>query len=165
MTDLQKIITELDKYSPKILTKYSGISEDRIIEFEQKLKYRLPEDFKNFLKVCNGFEIVSDIVYGIHPDDNKLDLYSNYLWEKDESGNPIFEHLLPISPNGFGDYYCLDLKTLDENYQNCNIIFWQHDYEFSADDQPEVDCKSFFEFIWELLDDIKTRNHYDGRDK
>ena len=141
------------------------------MDLELKLGYQLPGSFKEFIIRCNGFGIMSDHVYGIYTGskwskvEKAMDLYENYLWEKDESGNPIWPHLLPISPDGFGNHYCLDLKTLTEDKTECKVVFWQHDYEFSEDDPPDVETNSFLEFVWNLLMEIKGMINYDGTDK
>jgi cell wall assembly regulator SMI1 len=164
MLNLDQIISEINKYSSKVCTTYPGISNDIIDELENKLGFVLPRNFRLFLNKCNGLEISSETVYGIHAE-RHLDLYDNYICEKDEVGNPIWDYLLPISPNGRGDHYCLDLSTLTKDKSECKVIFWQHDREFSEDDPPIIDAETVLAFLWQLLEDVKETTNYDGTDK
>ncbi len=164
MITLDKILKELKKYSVKICKVYPGVRDQELLDFENKIGYFLPLNFKAFLKRCNGFELVSEKIYGINHDNN-LNIYQNYLWEKDESDNPIWPHLLPISPDGSGSHYCLDLKTITNDKKECNVIYWQHDYDFTEKDQPDIDTDTLIDFLWELLERIKESNDYDGSDK
>ena len=155
MNTLENIIAEIKKIDNEISTIYLGINEIKINDLEDRLGMKFPKEFKDFLNLCNGFEIMSDKIYGIHPEDKNLDLFSNYMWEKEESGNPIYKYLLPISPDGFGNHYCLDLTTLDENKETCKIVFWQHDFYYSESEAPDLECETFLEFLIELVNDIK----------
>lgn len=171
MITIDMIIAEINRYDDKVILTFPGVKSDEVEELEKKLGYTLPTNFGAFLMSCNGFELLSDIMYGIHTDEilditiRAMDLYKNYIWEKDEVGNPIWSHLLPIAPNTRGDHYCLDLKTLTEDKRECKVIFWQHDHEFSKDDPPPVDSETVLEFLWKLLQEIKEIISYDGTDK
>ncbi|MEL6822330.1 MAG: SMI1/KNR4 family protein, partial [Calditrichota bacterium] len=155
---------EIQKYNSEVITTYPGINNQTILDLEVKLKSRLPGDFKRFLTIINGFELMSDIIYGIH-NDPKMGLYNNYVWELKESNNPIYHYLLPISPNGFGDHYCLDLNSLSEDATRCEVVFWQHDYEYSDGDTPDKESSSFTDYLEELIMDVGENYNYDGSDK
>jgi cell wall assembly regulator SMI1 len=171
MVTLDMIITELQKYNQYACTMFKGATGIEIKTLESNLGLLLPGSFKSFLIKCNGLELMSETIYGIYTDESldriirALDLYEIYKWEKDEAGNPIWPHLLPISPNGRGDHYCLDLSTLTEDKSECKVVFWQHDYEFSDEYPPLVEADTFLEFLWNLLMEIKEDYNYDGSDK
>jgi cell wall assembly regulator SMI1 len=171
MITIDMIVDEINRYDDNVIKTFPGIGSNEVKELERKLGYALPTNFCAFLMKCNGFELISEIIYGIHTDESlditvrALDLYKNYIWEKDEVGNPIWSHLLPISPDGFGNHYCLDLDTLTEDNSECKVVFWQHDYEFSKDNPPPVDAETVLEFLWKLLQEIKEIINYDGTDK
>ncbi|MGH1364165.1 MAG: SMI1/KNR4 family protein [Calditrichia bacterium] len=164
MNRLENVIKEIFKYDNAI-TLDSEVSEGEILSLESKLGQSLPTDFKSFLKRINGLEMFSESIYGIYKNKPGLDLYSNYLWELEESDNPILPHLLPISPDGFGNHYCLDLKSLYDNGDYCNVIFWQHDFEYTAEELPDIVTSSFLGFVEEMFKDIKEHKNYDGTDK
>jgi len=163
--DTDIIIKELQKYSETVCTLYPGINDDEIKGLEQKIRYELPKEFKNFISNINGFKLLSDILYGIHENNKSIDLFSNYIWEREYSNNQIWSYLLPIVPDGRGNHYCLDLKTIDSKKLKCNVVFWQHDYEYTLEDLPDIESSSFNEFIWEMLNEIGESINYDGTDK
>lgn len=170
MIELNQIILELEKYNESVVTLYPGTTATKLIALEKQLDHTLPTRFKEFLKVYNGFNLISDIIYGIHYDSkNKtikaLDLYENYKFEKNEVGNPIWPHFLPICPDGFGNHSCLELHTLTEDESDCKVIFWQHDYEFSVEDPPKIEVDGVLDFIWMILLEVKESINYDGTDK
>ena len=164
MITIKMITDELEKYDKTICTVFPGIQTWEIKNLEQKLKWRLPNNLKIFLEKCNGFKLVSEVVYGIHSD-KKFDIYENYIWEKEESNNPIWDYLLPISPDGSGSHYCIDLKSIDADYNECKVVYWQHDYNYDEQDPPDVESDTILDFFWELLETVKLSNNYDGTDK
>lgn len=120
---LESLCNEIQKYhSPAIIT-YPGVDSKSILDLEAKLKNRLPDDFKQFLAFTNGCELGGDTIFGIH-DNPGMGLYNNYIWELKESGDPIYPYLLPLTPNGRGDHYCLDLHTLIDDATSCEVVFW-----------------------------------------
>ena len=63
-------------------------------------------------------------------------------WEK-----PMPAHLVPFSPDGFGNHYCFDVKSH-------HIVFWEHDVDYTQH-HPIVICKSLAEFIQnEMIEEI-----------
>ena len=159
------LITEVQKYSSEISSFNPGVDIKKISELEQNLGYKLPNSFKNFLSKCNGFSIFGDQIYGIHNDDKNIDLLSNYLFEKNEAKNPIFDYLLPITPDGFGNHYCLNLNTVTESGEECKVVFWQHDFEYDKTDLPDIDTETFEMFFIEMMDNLKHEINYDGSEK
>jgi len=71
------------------------------------------------------------------------------------------DYLVPFSPDGGGNHYCFDTRTINEN--SCNVVFWQHDYPYSEDDPPEVTNTSFTEWMKEVVIDWTLEDYdYDG---
>ena len=66
-------------------------------------------------------------------------LKETYRDEHFEMGNPMPAHLVPFSPDGFGNHYCFDVKSH-------HIVFWEHDVDYTQH-HPIVICKSLAEFI------------------
>ena len=164
MITLEEIFAEISKYDDHLYTIFPGASDDMIRDLQRKLGYELPGNFKLWLSKCNGLELPGDTIYGIH-DDVALDLYDNYIFEKDEVGNPIRPYLLPLRPDGWGNHDCLDLRTLTDDKSECKVIFWQHDFWYEDDEQPEIISDTFLNYLWDVLMFIKECHHYDGTDK
>ena len=157
------LIEELKKYDKNICTMYPGINQKKIDALENAIGYNLPLDFKEFLTHCNGFELLSDRVYGVHDGKKAIDLLENYKWEKEESNNPLWAHLLPFAPDGSGSHFCLDLKTVHE--KTCKVVYWQYDYSYSKKDPPDINNYSFSDYLKDILEDIHETINYNGTDK
>ncbi len=153
--DISSITEEIKNYSSSVLTTFGKVEESEITQLEDEIGLRLPEDFRFFLTVLNGFELGGFTVYGIHPNNLENDLLENYLWELNEADNPITKNLLPISPDYSGNHYCLDLDTMSEDRKQCDVVFWQHDYyNYTKTDKPDIEENSFLAFIKNLYSEI-----------
>lgn len=161
MKTLNEVLSELNKFDKSLYGFYEGAGLDLISKFEKKINYDLPIDFKEFLVFSNGANILFETIMGVDTRELQFDLYSTYLLERDESGNPIPGYLLPISPNGRGDHYCLDLTSLSDNKETCKVVFWQHDYN-DINTIPVVAAISFYDFLFEIITDFLKYNNYDG---
>ena len=163
--DLSEVLSELEKFSSPNCKLYTGCSQKEIIELENKVKYKLPLDFKNFLLISNGAIINCHELFGIRNGKKFDDLFGNYFFEKNEVENPIRDYYLPIYPDGMGNHNCLDLKSLTPDGKYCNVIFWQHDRFYSKDEQPDIDANSFTQFLENLLKEMLENYNYDGTEK
>lgn len=163
--NLLETIRELKKYDRSVCELYEGIAISKIENLEKKLLFKLPNDFKLFLSVSNGADILCQDLYGIDKMVSGNDLYKRYVIEKDEMGNPIRDYYLPIYPDGMGNHNCLDLRSISADGEKCNVIFWQHDRLYSDNDQPDIDANSFTEYLESLLKEISETYNYDGTEK
>ncbi|MDR2344826.1 MAG: SMI1/KNR4 family protein [Planctomycetaceae bacterium] len=141
------------------------VTDVMLEELEKHFPYPLPNDYKDYLKICNG---------GIMElDTDKESLYFNvqgapdwfgdegYLWilhsiNSEEPGFDLLEnwttskgimppHFLPIGGDGGGDLVCLSLGSEDYGYIYC----WNHEEEPYETDysQSYFVAKSFSEFM------------------
>lgn len=67
------LITTLKQHSAET---GSGINIAIVRDLEARLNIQLPDDFKTYLTTLNYAELFDDPIYGIHPDNSMLDLYS-----------------------------------------------------------------------------------------
>ena len=51
----------------------------------------------------------------------------------------------------FCNFYCFDTKSMSNNNLECNIVFWQSNYEYSEFDQPEITHLSLVDYINECI--------------
>jgi hypothetical protein len=165
MNELFKIVSEIKKFKGSLYSFFQPTNEGNLIEFEKTIKYVLPNDYKNFLLFSNGAIILLELIYGINTEDKQFDGFSSYFFETEEAGNPMPKYLLPISPNGRGDHECLDLSTLTETKESCNIVFWQHDYAYDEEDKPRLVANSFYDYLLEIINDYLEDHNYDGTEK
>ena len=158
-----KIINELLKFS-KILEKGSAIDDNRIELFEEKYKIRLSCDFKIFMKEMNGFNLMGTEVYCFDVD--KTESIENvYYFEHFEVKIPQYSYLVPFSPDGRGNFYCLDTLNVLDNGEN-PIVFWTSNYLYSENDIPEVTNKNFTDWVQEVVIKWTLEDYnYDGSER
>lgn len=107
-----------------------GIDFVRIKDLEARLDITLPEDFKDYLLNLNYAELFGDPIYGINPENDLIDLYSN---NKDK------EHF----NNGFLEFFANDLDGL---------VYLRPDTGSVYIDFKEPAAKSFTEFVERVLE-------------
>lgn len=161
---MKEIINELKKFSSDILYLGNPIEDNRIEHFESKNGIELPNDFKDFMKNNNGIDLMGTNVYPfLSP--NTFSLEDCYYIEHFKVNLPQWQHLVPFSPDGRGNFYCLDTSKLSTNKTHCPIVFWVSNYPYIQDDLPEVTNNSFIEWVQEVLIDWTLESYdYYGND-
>lgn len=111
--------------------KYGQLKESTLIEFEEKIGARLPEDFREYLLQYNGglpkpnnFNIHNDCssihhMFGIH----KGPEYSSLKWNVEIKKNAIPNLLMPFADDPFGNILCIGVKGDVKG----EIYFWDHE--------------------------------------
>lgn len=115
-----------DQEEPFELTFYPGCSKEEIAQFESVLPCPLPQDIREMLSFCRGFEggPVERVVF---------------LGEDGVPEEPFF-HPIDICPDGFGNAWVVDLTPKAEEFGP--IYFWCHDPPVLA-----YQCASLAEFL------------------
>lgn len=144
---MNNIFEQLRDFKDEVITFYPGIKEELISEFEQNLELKLPDDYKEFLRISNGLELLSTTIYGIS--NNFEDLFEVYNREHKLVKVPMSKTILPFSPDGGGNFYCFDSETLTE--KSCKVVFWTSNYPYTAEDPPEVCNDSFNDWVQEVV--------------
>jgi len=161
---INEVIEELLLFSDKIITLKGPANQESIIAFETEHNTKLPEDYIELVRKINGLSLMGTIVYGVGEETWEFSLNKNFKYEHEEVANPMYDYLIPFSPDGGGNHYCFDTSSIDNN--SCNVIFWQHDYTYTVDDSPEVTNPSFTEWIKEVVIDwVLEEYNYDGSQK
>ena len=120
------IIETLKEHSDEL---GEGIDAVKIKDLEARLDITLPEDFKNYLLNLNYAELYGDPIYGISPENDLIDLYSN---------NKEKEHF----NNGFLEIFANDIDGL---------VYLRPDTGSVYIDFKEPVAKSFTEFVERVL--------------
>jgi hypothetical protein len=161
---MENQINELLKFSRNILEMGNIINDNRIENFEKYRKLTLPSDFKQFIKKVNGFSLMGTKVYGFY-DTKSENIETVYQFEHFETRVPQYLFLVPFSPDGRGNFYCLDTKHKLEN-GNFPVVFWVSNYEYTENDTPEITHENFIEWIQEIVIDWTLEDYnYDGSSK
>lgn len=156
---MNDLIIELLKFSDDIVELGDSIEDDRIKVFEEKWLLSLPNDYKDFVRRVNGFSLMGTEVYEF--DSQKANSIENvYYREHFQVNYPQFPHLVPFSPDGRGNFYCIDTKSISD------IVFWTSNYEYSEEDYPEVTHSSFTNWVQEVVINWTLEDYnYDGSEK
>src|SRR5690349_240589 len=85
----------------------SGAAEARIEACEAALGCPLPESYRWFLSEF-GYALSPEHIYGISPGNSiGVSVVANAECERHEAEPVMPPHLVPVSPDGWGNHYCL----------------------------------------------------------
>lgn len=145
---------EYDPEHPEI----EGATEDEILAFEERNNFMLPDELREWLKMCNGARIATGL-YGIQKgrDNQSLIIESEFesfaLWKK--------KGWIPLAGDGCGDYYILATrsKVLDTH----PVFFIDHERSYY---QPQyVVASGVWTFLKMLFkEEVQHESHRDDDD-
>ena len=150
--EIRQIIKIIESFKNDYVEYFSPVEQKSITEFERKLKIKLPDDYVSFLQFSNGIFIDGDEVFGIS--NKRYDLFKAYELEHTEVEFPMFDYIVPFSPDGRGNFYCFDI-------QHGTIIFWVSNYVYNDADVPEVVNDNFLDWFKEVMLDWTIENNGD----
>lgn len=149
ITQCETALGKLHAFSDDMLQLGEPITDNRLVEFEAHIGFKLPVDFKYILTQHNSFSLSGTAVLGIGEQFKGSSLEKVYHVEQEEVGNPMFKEYLPFSPDGRGNHYCLDLSRLENHV--CPIVFWQHDVLYSDKSEVETCNDNFIAWMDEVM--------------
>lgn len=155
-----QLFSELKMYDDSVVLFEPPALDYQIAETENYIGVALPDEYKEFVRKSNGLEFGSEYILRVGNDirPQAYSINEVYDFEHNQSSNPMPHNLIPFSPDGYGNHYCFDIN------QRGVIVFWQHDYEYSDEDRPEIVYNSMEDMIQEVF--IKWGNYnYDGSSK
>ncbi|RZL45440.1 MAG: DNA gyrase subunit A [Variovorax sp.] len=159
-----QLIEELNKFDKSLINIGPAIKDQRLREFEEKIGFELPLDLKYFLTINNGVNLMGIEILGLDEVYQGSSLDSTYQFEHFEVDNEMPLHYLPISPDGMGNHYCLDLPKLKDGV--CPVVFWQHDYAYENLEEVETCNPNFMDWVQEVVLDWTLQDYnYDGSEK
>ncbi len=145
---LQRLTDRLDEEAPENCLG-NGATVDEIHAVERELGVRLPESYCWFLREF-GFTFWPEFIYGIaHGKSPGMRVTWQAAVERARVTPPLPRHLVPFSPDGWGNHYCLD--TARWNGPECPVVFWDH--EQSENQAPETTHGSFLEWLEDALEE------------
>lgn len=164
----QRLESSLEKTHPSILADLAAPATDtEIIDLEQKLGVKLPDDFIACLKIHNGqrgkaaglfdgseflstsrileeWSIMKDVFDNGEFDDLNLEDLS----VDGVKGGAWIEKWIPIIGYGNGDLWCLDLDPGDGGSSGQVIQYWHEDFETQNEARNFKDWFSNFIDQW-----------------
>jgi hypothetical protein len=125
----------------------TGVSMERIESCKQRLGLEIPKSYIWFLRSF-GFADWPEYIYGLSPGlPPGLNLESKTEDER-QNGRPRMPHnLLPFSPDGWGNHYCLDTSQMSND--ECPVVLWNHD--LGEDQEPELTHGTFLDWLEEAV--------------
>lgn len=150
---LSKLIAGLEGLDNPMVSLGDPASEREIKETEAHIGQYLPDEYKEFVRKHNGLDCLCEYILrvGNHIQPAAYSMNNIFDFEHFDVCNPMPHHIIPFSPDGYGNHYCFDMQN------NGKIIFWQHDIDYS-DRVPEVVYESMLEMIREVFIDWNELN-------
>lgn len=148
---ISQLFQELSKFSERVIEFNAPVNEFLISKFEKENDILLPKEYKQFLSVSNGLNLMGDEILGLYDIKNTNDLFSVYRFEHFEVIRPMPKYLIPFSPDGGGGFYCFDTRISTNRGFSNQIVFWSTDYLYTDVDLPEITHNSMCDFIQECL--------------
>ncbi|AEP01009.1 MULTISPECIES: SMI1/KNR4 family protein [Heyndrickxia] len=150
----------------------NGFNKKNLITFSQKVGYKLPEDYIEFLQKYNGGYIKNSYSTYYHCGKHKFILTSMFgLGTKDDLlnqfelyKNRIPNTYIPIGRDAGGNLVCLNLSKEKYGY----VYFWDHEEENKyekgkiAITDLYLIAESFNEFLNSVAEDSTTKLELDG---
>ena len=99
---MKKIFEIIDSFKEEFVETFPPVEEKSITKAEMFFKYKLPSEYKEFLKYSNGIIIDGDEIYGIS--NGKEDIINVYIREHNHVQYPMYNNIIPFSPDGRGNY-------------------------------------------------------------
>lgn len=148
-TKCENIIAKLKTFPEEELYLGPPIVDNRLELLELEVRFTLPEDFKYMLKRHNGISVVGTEVLRVENTDIRGALNDLYKFEHFVVDHKMPPEYFPFSPDGYGNYYCLNLAKVQGGI--CPVAFWQWDYEYSNISEVEECNVNFLDWIEEVL--------------
>ena len=160
----ENLLNELYKFSTDVLTLGEPIKDDRLENFEKKIGYILPDDFKYILKKHNRISLFGVELIGYDEEFQKSSLEEVYKFEHFDVSNKMPSQFVPFSPDGRGNHYCLDLSKYVDGLTP--IVFWQWDFMYEKLSDIEVCNDNFADWMKEVMIEWNLEEfNYDGSEK
>ena len=156
-----EVLNELYKFSDDLIELGPPITDNRLIVFEAKIGFLLPDDFRFIISRHNGISLAGTEVFGLDKSLRGSSIDEVYDFEHKNANPEMPNAFLPFSPDGRGNHYCLDLSTMEN--ERCKVVFWQHDFEYETLDQVEICNTDFFDWLKQVMIDWNLEDYnYDG---
>jgi hypothetical protein len=121
--------------------------EEDIRQAEEALGVSFPDSYCWFLMEFGAAEW-PQLIYGVRTGNwTWADLVRLTKESRQALNAPIPLHLLPFSPDGWGNDYCMDTSRLVEG--ECPVVFWNH--ENGEDQIPDTVFAGFLDWLEDAI--------------
>jgi hypothetical protein len=109
---------------------------------EGQLGAVLPESYKHFLREV-GWSYWPEDIYGVSPGVPGMGLIERTRAEREDVALPLPRPLIPFSPDGWGNHYCMDTARLVDG--ECPVVLWDH--QGGSDQELRQTHASFLDWL------------------
>ena len=103
----------------------AGPVEDAAIDdAEEELSVKFPSEYRSFLKSFGALrwpEYVCGLGNRLYPAQRVVAITKEERYEMEPN---LPGHLIPVSPDGWGNHYCLDVSQASDD--RCPVVLWDH---------------------------------------
>lgn len=134
----------------------SQVTNTEIEEWEERIGYKLPEDYKTFLRYKHFYELViSEASFFTHPINTWRARYSEVVFAQYSKEFLLDKGYIPFASWSDWGYLCFDtnVNSADNNYP---IVLWDHE-DVESFEQKYTD---FYTMLLELNEEEKSKNKY-----
>lgn len=160
-SNITLVLDELSLFSNKILTSGPDLILEDVNQFQNHYELCLPLEVITFLKKFNGMSLMGAEILGFNKSANSIS--EVYYREHFLVAHPQFSKLIPISPDGAGNFYCLDVSKCNSGSITCPVIFWASNVIYNDVNQPQLTHDSFCNFVKQVVIDWLLEDYdYNG---
>lgn len=129
----------------------SQVTDAEIEEFEKQIGYKLPEDYKTFLKHKHFYHLyISEVSFCSHPIHSWKDSQINMIFDGAPTEFLIEKGYVPFADWSDWGLLCFDTNRNKEDH-NYPIVLWDHEIDDKVQDRYE----DFYDMLTELDFDEK----------
>ncbi|MBX4262261.1 SMI1/KNR4 family protein [Clostridium estertheticum] len=164
---LRPFFNEVNKYEEGVHKLNEGIAIEEIERLvENPLKIELPDNYKQFLQICNGGEIfatadgtnLAEVYNPLKGEREKGVTYLNDSFKVESRLPNMPQTLLVIANTSYGDLICMDLRTNDGG--DAMIVNWSHETGEITESWERL-----IDWLMSELEIGASLTNYDGSDK
>ena len=122
--DLERIATQLRLVRTPDGRAEHGASDAEIDSLEARLRLRVPDSLRTWLRFCNGLIVDTGYLCGIRPDFPIIDIETSYAYRPQEW--PALGWI-PVAGDGCGNFYLIATKNSGEQVCFCDTISFTTD--------------------------------------
>jgi hypothetical protein len=150
-SSMDRVLADLAKRRSPLVD--VGVEEQEIAQAEQELRVKLPMNYRRFLAQCGSASIGGTDVLGLGTlakRDKERHVVRTTLSERRDGMCPLRDDLIAISPEGNGDFICLQPSKGDG--EDCPVVSWSHEGDGGDDPAKQKPLRIAASFRRWLID-------------
>jgi cell wall assembly regulator SMI1 len=123
-----------------------GAAREDVASLELEMKHALPADYVEYLVELGCGLASSEDFFGLGGAPHLDASSARRRLREGPSSSRLPEHLIPVRPDGYGNFDCIDLAR--STAERSTIVFWRHDRE----SESQVIGLGFWEWFSDQLE-------------